>query len=62
MPRHLVFAEYSDRPLVLQLGTARDPVDLTSRTPRTLLRNLESNVRIDTDHTVVQDPPSTERV
>jgi hypothetical protein len=62
MPRHLVFAEDTERPLVLQLGTSRDPLDLTGRTPRILLRDLETNTRIDTDHTDVQDPPSAGRV
>lgn len=62
MPRHLVFAEDTTRPLVLQLGTPRDPLDLTDRTPRILLRDLEANATIDTDHTLVQDPPSAGRV
>lgn len=57
-----MFAGDTDRPVVLWLGTARDPQDLTCRTPRILLRNLETNTRIDTDHTFVQDPPTAGRL
>lgn len=61
MPRLTLYVEDADVPLVFQFGTPRDPHDLTGRTPRILLRDLATNQRIDTNHTVVQDPPTLGR-
>ncbi len=62
MPTLAVYAEETAVPLVMQIGTLRQPVDLTGRTPRIILRRLDTNQRIDTNHTTVQTPPSAGRV
>lgn len=62
MPRLLTFAEDSELPLVLQLGTPRAPVDLTGCSAQILLRDASSNAQITGGTTTVQQPPSAGRV
>lgn len=62
MPRIKLAVEDADIPLVFQCGTVRTPHDLTGKSPRILLRDLATGVRIDSDHTVVQAPPTAGRV
>lgn len=61
MPRIVHFVEDTQKPLVMQFGTTRTPYDLTGKTVKILLRDIESDERITTGTTVVQDPPTAGR-
>lgn len=61
MPRITHFIEDTQQPLVMQLGTTREPYDLTGKDVKIALRDIDSNERITSGTTVVQDPPTAGR-